>query len=142
MPYWHAQELLADNRGKLFDFKDSEGLAHIVNELFEDPKRLKLLQRNAYDYGLHLRWPVTGKVFIKTLNAAILHSNLVKDETKPIIDPDMMPAFSMTHILRLTDDTGIVQHAKYGIPNLKEGYCLDDNARALLLTILAPTEQK
>jgi glycosyltransferase involved in cell wall biosynthesis len=141
-PYWHAQELLADNRGKLFDFKDSEGLAHIVNELFEDPKRLKLLQRNAYDYGLHLRWPVTGKVFIKTLNAAILHSNLVKDETKPIIDPDMMPAFSMTHILRLTDDTGIVQHAKYGIPNLKEGYCLDDNARALLLTILAYQQNK
>jgi glycosyltransferase involved in cell wall biosynthesis len=141
-PYWHAQELLSDNRGKLFDFKDSDGLANIVNELFEDNARLKLLQSNAYDYGLHLRWPNTGKKYINTLKAAISESNLVKEEIKPIIDPDSMPAFSMTHILRLTDDTGIVQHAKYGIPNLKEGYCLDDNARALLLTILAYQQNK
>jgi glycosyltransferase involved in cell wall biosynthesis len=141
-PYWHAQELLADNRGKLFDFRDHEGLAHIVNELFEDKKRLNVLKTNAYEYGLHLRWPNTGKVFIKTLNAAISEAILVKKENKPIIDPDLMPAFSMTHILRLTDDTGIVQHAKYGIPNLKEGYCLDDNARALLLTILAYQQNK
>jgi glycosyltransferase involved in cell wall biosynthesis len=141
-PYWHAQELLADNRGKLFDFKDSDSLARIVNELFEDKERLKLLQSNAYEYGLHLRWPNTGKKFISTLKAAISESILIKDEIKPIIDPDSMPAFSMTHILRLTDDTGIVQHAKYGIPNLKEGYCLDDNARALLLTILAYQQNK
>ena len=54
----------------------------------------------------------------------------------------MMPAFSLAHIQRLTDDTGIVQHAKYGIPNLKEGYCLDDNARALILDILAYQQNK
>jgi hypothetical protein len=46
-----------------------------------------------------------------------------------------LPKFSLTHVLRLTDDTGIVQHAKYGIPNLKEGYCLDDNARALIMAL-------
>lgn len=141
-PYWHAQELLAENRGKLFDFKDAASLAQIVNRLFADQTQLRELKNNAYTYGLHLRWPSTGDVFIKTLQEAISRAKENQAEIKPIIDPDMMPAFSMAHIQRLTDDTGIVQHAKYGIPNLKEGYCLDDNARALITVILAWQQNK
>jgi glycosyltransferase involved in cell wall biosynthesis len=142
-PYWHAQELLADHRGRLFDFKDSVALADIVNELFDDPLKLKQLKSNAFEYGLHMRWPSTGEVFIDVLDEAIAKFLSEKEiGNKPIIDPDMMPAFSLAHIQRLTDDTGIVQHAKYGIPNLKEGYCLDDNARALILTILAYQQNK
>lgn len=141
-PYWHAQELLADNRGRLFDFKDHLALANIVNELFDDTTNLSRLKNNAYQYGLHLRWPNTGKVYIEVLKQAIEQVQQANGEHKPIIDPDMMPAFSMAHIQRLTDDTGIVQHAKYGIPNLKEGYCLDDNARALIVAILAYQQNK
>ncbi len=142
-PYWHAQELLAENRGRLFDFKDSDALAGIVNELFEDTDKLKQLKTNAFEYGLHLRWPSTGQVFIDVLDEAIYKSLAEKeDNNKQIIDPDAMPSFSMAHIQRLTDDTGIVQHAKYGIPNLKEGYCLDDNARALIMAILAYQQTK
>jgi glycosyltransferase involved in cell wall biosynthesis len=141
-PYWHAQELLAENRGKLFDFKDSDGLADIVNELFKNEEQLREMKANAYNYGLHLRWPNIGSVFINTLQESILDAQLIRDENKPIVDPDMMPAFSMAHIQRLTDDTGIVQHAKYGIPNLKEGYCVDDNARALLMVTMAWQQNK
>jgi glycosyltransferase involved in cell wall biosynthesis len=141
-PYWHAQELLADNRGKLFDFKDSAGLSDIVNDLLEDEVQLKQLQHNAYEYGKHLRWPIIGKVFIKALMIAVTEAKNKKENDRLIIDPEIMPAFSMAHIRRLTDDTGIVQHAKYGIPNLKEGYCLDDNARALIMVILAYKQNK
>ncbi|TKC06324.1 glycosyltransferase family 4 protein [Pedobacter frigoris] len=142
-PYWHAQELLADNRGRLFDFKDSESLANIVNELFADKNKLQQLKSNAFEYGLHLRWPTTGEVFVDVLDEAIAKFLSENEQGgKPIIDPDMMPTFSLAHIQRLTDDTGIVQHAKYGIPNLKEGYCLDDNSRALILTILAYQQNK
>lgn len=142
-PYWHAQELLADNRGKLFDFKDSAGLATIVNDLFDDEVKLQAMKSNAYNYGLHLRWPKIGGVYANALNNSIVEYLTDKaSSAKHIIDPDMMPAFSMAHIQRLTDDTGIVQHAKYGIPNLKEGYCLDDNARALILVILAYNQNK
>lgn len=142
-PYWHAQELLADNRGRLFDFKDSGKLAEIVNELFADHTQLASMKSNAFEYGLHLRWPSTGEVFIDVLDEAVAKFLSEREiGNKPIIDPDMMPAFSLAHIQRLTDDTGIVQHAKYGIPNLKEGYCLDDNARALILTILAYQQNK
>lgn len=142
-PYWHAQELLAENRGHLFDFKDAEALSTIVNNLFDDENSLKTIKNNAYEYGLHLRWPITGQVFVDVLDEAIYKSLAEKEDLgKQIIDPDSMPSFSLSHVKRLTDDTGIVQHAKYGIPNLKEGYCLDDNSRALILGILAYQQNK
>ncbi|HAL82884.1 MAG TPA: glycosyl transferase [Mucilaginibacter sp.] len=142
-PYWHATELLADNRGRLFDFKNAEALADIVNDLLDHKSVLTELKENAYEYGLHLRWPVIGAEFIKAaqeacathdLNAIILNNS--------IVDPEIMPKFNLAHVLRLTDDTGIVQHAKYGIPNLKEGYCLDDNARALIMALMAYQRSK
>jgi hypothetical protein len=61
---------------------------------------------------------------------------------KTIIDPLLLPPFSLAHIKRLTDDTGIIQHAKFGIPNLKEGYSLDDNARALLMALMTYRQTK
>jgi glycosyltransferase involved in cell wall biosynthesis len=142
-PYWHATELLANNRGRLFDFKNSEALAEIVNELLEQDSALKELKENAYEYGLHLRWPNTGAEFIKVAQTACLaHDFSDKILKNSIVDPEIMPKFSLTHVLRLTDNTGIVQHAKYGIPNLKEGYCLDDNARALIMALMAYQRNK
>ena len=48
-----------------------------------------------------------------------------------------LPEVKFSHIRSMTDDTGIIQHAIFNIPNRKEGYCIDDNARALLLCVLA-----
>jgi glycosyltransferase involved in cell wall biosynthesis len=137
-PYWHATELLAHNRGRLFDFKNHEELADNIIELLDDDEVLAELKENAYEYGLHLRWPVIGSEYIKVAQEACFdHDFRDKILKNSIVDPEIMPKFSLTHVLRLTDDTGIVQHAKYGIPNLKEGYCLDDNARALIMALMA-----
>jgi len=137
-PYWHATELLADGRGRLFDFKNSDALADTVIELLDQDRVLKELKENTYQYGLHLRWPVVGTEFIKAAKEAILRFDFSDKILKnSIVDPEILPKFSLNHVLRLTDDTGIVQHAKYGIPNLKEGYCLDDNARALIMALMA-----
>ncbi|MEO6149012.1 MAG: glycosyltransferase family 4 protein [Mucilaginibacter sp.] len=142
-PYWHAQELLSHERGRLFDFKDFEGLSLIINEFMDDEKLLNQLKQNAYQYGLHLRYPVIGSEFIKVAQeACIEHDFSDKILKNSIVDPEVLPKFSLTHVLRLTDDTGIVQHAKYGIPNLKEGYCLDDNARALIMALMAYQRNK
>ncbi|WP_183577697.1 glycosyltransferase [Mucilaginibacter sp. X5P1] len=142
-PYWHAQELLDHNRGRLFDFKDTEALAEIVNELLDQDRLLNELKENAYEYGLHLRWPVTGAEFIKVAQESCrTHDFSDKILRNSIVDPEILPKFSLTHVIRLTDDTGIVQHAKYGIPNLKEGYCLDDNARALIMALMAYQRNK
>ncbi|RYE19202.1 MAG: glycosyltransferase [Sphingobacteriales bacterium] len=142
-PYWHAQELLSHNRGRLFDFKNHEVLGDIVNELLDDRKKLNELKQNAYEYGLHLRYPVIGAEFIRVAQeSCIEHDFSEKILKNSIVDPEVLPKFSLAHVIRLTDDTGIVQHAKYGIPNLKEGYCLDDNARALIMALMAYQRSK
>lgn len=141
-PYWYATELLADGRGRLFGFNNSDELAGILLELFDHPEQLKALQQKASAYGKEISWPRVGEKYI-ALTKSILaesHEKVVRKET--IVDPQLLPPFSLAHIKRLTDDTGIIQHAKYGIPNLKEGYSLDDNARALLMVLMAYRQTK
>ncbi len=100
------------------------------------------LKTNAGEYGQKITWPKTGDKYVA------LAEKTVKEEfqinTGKETEPDLLilPPFSLTHINRLTDDTGIIQHAKFGIPNLKEGYCLDDNARALLMVLMAYKQLK
>ncbi|WP_075603139.1 glycosyltransferase family 4 protein [Saccharicrinis aurantiacus] len=136
-PYWHAEELLANGRGKLFDFNDAEALAIQANDLFDHPSELKLLKSKASEYGKSITWPLTGIKYINLLQLAIKNNTGKVEKKDTILDLLIMPPFSLAHINRLTDDTGIIQHAKFGIPNLKEGYCLDDNARALLMALMS-----
>ncbi|KQR67583.1 glycosyltransferase family 4 protein [Pedobacter sp. Leaf176] len=141
-PYWHAQELLSENRGELFDFKNDSQLAKIINNLLEDKVKYQSLKNNAYQYGLDLRWPAIGNVYMSALQEALDSGKKPARKVPPVIDVDSMPALNLSHIELLTDDTGIIQHAKFGIPNLKEGYCIDDNARALILSLMAYDQDK
>lgn len=139
-PYWHAQELLAEGRGILFDFKNSEQLSDILLDLFDSPSQLQKLRQKTYNYGRKLNWPLVGNQYLKLVKK--IRDSFIKEEIeKVIIDPSMLPEFSMQHIKLLTDSTGIVQHSLYGVPNLKEGYCLDDNARALILAAMTFQEK-
>lgn len=136
-PYWHAKEILANGRGRLFDFKDDDSLGAIVNELLDNPQMLRTIKQNAYKYGLHLRWPAIGRNYIEIINNVIENPDLGERIFSRIIDPEVMPDFSLDYVKYLTNHIGIIQHAKYGVPNWKEGYCIDDNARALLMTLMA-----
>lgn len=140
-PYWHALELLADNRGKLFPFKDSEALLEILSDLLDNPQELDLIRHNAYQYGQHLKWPRIGARYWELAAEASRNYKPLSAHTR-FPDADDFPIFNLTHVTRLTDNTGIVQHAKYGIPNLKEGYCLDDNTRALIMITMAYRQLK
>ncbi|RXG11654.1 glycosyltransferase involved in cell wall biosynthesis [Leeuwenhoekiella aestuarii] len=141
-PYWHAAELLTEDRGRLFDFNNSEQLAALLNELFDQPETLKQIQENAYEYGKNVTWPKIGKKYLHLCNSLLSFPKQVLEKKETVIDLLLLPPFSLTHIKRLTDDTGIIQHAKFGIPNLKEGYCLDDNARALLMVLMTYKQKK
>ncbi len=141
-PYWHAQELLESRRGRLFDFKDFESLSTSINDLLDHPKKLEELKINAFNYGLKLRWPAIGREYTTLLKDSVTLPLTIRNKARHIIDSDIIPEFNLTHVKRLTDDTGIVQHAKYGIPNLKEGYCLDDNSRALIMALMAYEQNK
>ncbi|MCU0373234.1 MAG: glycosyltransferase [Ignavibacteria bacterium] len=141
-PYWHAQELLAEGRGILFDFNNHAQLSDILLELLKNPKKIERLRDSALEYGHKLKWPKIGAKYINTAKYAVDNYSFIQKEKLTTLDPLLLPDFSLSHIRRLSDDTGIVQHAKYGIPNLKEGYCLDDNARALLMTAMAHHKQR
>jgi glycosyltransferase involved in cell wall biosynthesis len=141
-PYWHASELLADGRGMLFDFHDSKGLSAILLELLDNPDELKNLRKKAHDYGRKITWPKTGGKYTEVAKRILEDKPNVLVKKDITLDPLILPPFSLAHIKRLTDDTGIIQHANFGIPNLKEGYCLDDNARALLMVLMAYRQKK
>ena len=141
-PYWHAEELLAENRGRLFPFNDSDALSGIFNELLEQPDKLVKLQTNAREYGKNITWPKTGSKYTVLAKKILSEPQQIVERKETKINILLLPPFSTVHIKRLTDDTGIIQHAKFGIPNIKEGYCLDDNARALLMALMAYKQKK
>jgi len=141
-PYWHAAELLTENKGRLFDFNDSDGLSEVLNELLENPDNLNEIQENATEYGQDITWPKIGQKYTDLITQVLSKPKEPLPKKENAIDPLLLPPFSLVHIKRLTDDTGIIQHAKFGIPNLKEGYCLDDNARALLMVCMTYKQKK
>jgi hypothetical protein len=141
-PFWHAVELLDEGRGILFNFNDSEQLSQILMDLLDNPEELKKLREKAHDYGRTITWPKSGGKYNALLKQILADEPMIVAKKETTIDLIVLPPFSLDHIKRLTDDTGIIQHAKFGIPNLKEGYCLDDNSRALLLVLMTYQQKK
>ena len=137
-PYWAAEELLAENRGRLVPLGDSTGLAREIVTILRDDRLFYSLRRQAYDYGRSRTWPLMGQVYWKLFRGVRLpmqiaaHSTLTADETLSNIE---VPEPALDHLIRLTDDTGLFQHARFTIPNRAYGYCTDDNARAVIAII-------
>lgn len=141
-PYWYAKELLAEGRGQLFGFAQHQELSNIISHLLDDQLALEELRNNAAAYGAELQWSRIGAKYRQVMRKIISTPRPAVNNTRLMPDASQMPPLNLTHIRRLTDDTGIVQHAKYGIPNLKEGYCVDDNARALMMIVMAQQTRK
>jgi len=134
-PYWAAEELLADGRGRLVGFGDSDAMAEAVIEILSDDFLFHSLRRNAYDYGRSRTWPVIGRRYWELFNGRQLPVRRAVALIKapgPGVSHVEMPEPSLDYLVRLTDDTGLFQHAIYTIPNRAHGYCTDDNARALI----------
>jgi hypothetical protein len=110
--------------------------------LLDHPAKLKELRDTAYAYGKETTWPKAGLKYNSILKKVITTRSAQPPKKETVLDPLILPPFLLDHVKRMTDDTGIIQHAKFGIPNLKEGYCLDDNARALLMVSMAHKQMK
>ncbi|OGS21374.1 MAG: glycosyl transferase family 1 [Elusimicrobia bacterium RIFOXYA2_FULL_40_6] len=138
-PYWHAAELLDEGRGILVPFNDPDAIAREVLGLVRDNNKRNTLRKNAFILGREMTWSNTGKLYMETFKEARLkHPTLIQKKlVLASLDQELpeLPAFKLDHLYRMTDSTGIIQHATFNIPNLAEGYCTDDNARALILTI-------
>lgn len=138
-PFWYAKEMLAGDRGVLFDFNDSEQLAQKIIALLNDEEKRMAISQNALAFSSQCYWPHIGEQYIALLQQ--LSSENTRSTSSNQISNDEETAFSLPPIhlqqLRvLTDDTGILQHARYTIPDRNHGYCIDDNARALMLAVM------
>ncbi len=134
-PYWAAEELLADGRGKLVRFGDSTQAAEAIVEILQDDLFFYSLRRKAYDYGRTRTWPKIGQAYWKLFSAKRLPIR-VTTRTIPTAAETIatieVPEPSLNHLKNLTDNTGLYQHAKFTVPNREYGYCTDDNARAVI----------
>ena len=135
-PYWHAEELLSNERGMLFDFGNHKQLSEKVNHLLEYPDLLTQLQHLAYNYGRTMAWPVIGGTYLSLFEQVIGELQTVKGiESHRSVVHHPEPDFN--HLIQMTDDTGLLQHALYCVPHYPSGYSLDDNARALVVALIA-----
>ncbi|HEX5420280.1 MAG TPA: glycosyltransferase [Gammaproteobacteria bacterium] len=138
-PYWHAQELLADGRGRLFPFKDHDALSRTLLELFGSPAELRRVRGAARAFTHSMTWPRIGNAYFEAIGSALRAS--ARRSTFSVVrapaPASSLPELCLDHLLRMTDDTGIVQHATYSVPARRTGYCVDDNARALIVAVHA-----
>ena len=135
-PYWHAMELLADDRGWLFEFENYGELADLVNQLIEYPDQMTKLQEKASDYGKAITWPRIGKAYLDLFKDVIAQPEILPLNIS-LHAKIVYPELDSTHLERLTDDTGLLQHATACVPFYKTGYCIDDNSRALIVCLRA-----
>jgi glycosyltransferase involved in cell wall biosynthesis len=139
-PYWHAKELLADQRGILVPFSDPMAISEGVNRFLCDSVLMTATRKRAWKLGRKMIWPAVAQQHMESFQRA--RFNLNKPPRKAFavrtLDnrPYELPPLKLDHLLRMTDKTGIFQHAIFNVPNFAEGYCTDDNARAFILTLL------
>jgi glycosyltransferase involved in cell wall biosynthesis len=138
-PYWHAAELLADDRGVLVPFRNAEAIAREVIGLLRDDTRRHAIRKNAYRIGRDMVWGNVAQLYMHSFElsrlegAALSRKSLI---TKTLDQrPRELPELKLNHLSRMTDSTGIFQHAVFGVPNFSEGYCTDDNARGFILAV-------
>lgn len=139
-PYWHAKEILADGRGVLVPFDDPEAIANAVIRLLDNDAERHAMRKHAYLYSRNTTWQKTAQAYMESFQRARIERMLrPRAALQDIFTPkatDMLPALNTSHLSSMTDDTGILQHAIFSLPNCLEGYTTDDNARALVVTTL------
>lgn len=138
-PYWHAEELLQNEKGILVDFNNPELMGEAITGLLLDENKRNRLRKNAYDAGRNLIWKNVGRLYTKVFQQAA--EKFKASKPMPILTSlnnvlPVLPEVNLTHLKNLTDSTGIFQHATYSIPNPRFGYCTDDNVRALMISMM------
>ena len=139
-PYWHAAELLAEDRGVLVPFADAPAIAREVVGLLRDDTRRHAIRKSAYRIGREMVWSNVAQTYMRTFESSRLEATArsrISLATKTLDrKPRELPKMKLAHLSRMTDSTGVFQHAIFSVPNFSEGYCTDDNARAFILAVL------
>jgi glycosyltransferase involved in cell wall biosynthesis len=139
-PYWHARELLANRRGLIVPFDDPESITKAVLGLLENDAERHAMRKRAYLHSRETTWPKTARAYMATFQRARFERSLrprpAQLDELVLNAPVDLPEPNIAHMLNMTDDTGMLQHAIFSVPNTREGYTTDDNARALIVSTL------
>jgi glycosyltransferase involved in cell wall biosynthesis len=139
-PYWYAEEMLAEGRGVVVPFQDPAALADNVIALLDNESARDAMRKRAYLFGREMIWPRVARAYMSTFERARAerrHLPTADFAVKPLNKrPGELPPLRLDHLRRMTDATGMLQHALFTVPNYREGYTTDDNARALVVSAL------
>jgi glycosyltransferase involved in cell wall biosynthesis len=147
-PYWHARELLADGRGILVPFGSSVAIGSEIAKLLKNDALRQAMRKRAYSSSRPMTWERTADRYMSVFeNAGRRHrlKTIARSDTSTLLrDSHAPPEMQISHFLSMCDDTGLFQHAVHCVPDRTHGYCVDDNARALLLACALnnPGEQR
>ncbi|MFO7839889.1 MAG: glycosyltransferase family 4 protein [Desulfosalsimonadaceae bacterium] len=140
-PYWYAEEMLAEDRGRLVPFRDPAALAGQVSDLLENPVERHALRKRAYTFCREMVWKEVARRYFQVLEEVRRERQRFPRPVSPSRSiealPRELPQPKLDHIIRLTDGVGMLQHATFIVPNRWHGYCVDDNARALIAVMMA-----
>ncbi len=142
-PYWHAAELLDEGRGVLVPFGDSSSIADAAIDLLDHEATRHAMRKRAYLYARDMVWSTVAQSYMQAFvraRADRMRTPCVASSARSTERAlDLLPAIKLDHLRRMTDHTGLLQHAVFSVPNYREGYTTDDNARALIAAVF--TEQ-
>jgi glycosyltransferase involved in cell wall biosynthesis len=138
-PYWYAQEMLADDRGVLVPFRDPTALADQVIDLLDNESKRHAMRKRAYLFGRAMIWSQVAQRYMESFERARAerrHFIPAGFAIRPLDQrPSDLPPLNLDHLRQMTDNTGMIQHATFATPNYHEGYSIDDNARALIVSV-------
>jgi glycosyltransferase involved in cell wall biosynthesis len=145
-PYWHAIELLDDRRGALVPFQNPDAIANKTIELLNTPAIRHAMRKRAYMFARDMVWKKVAQGYMESFSR-VRSDRMVTPRVQFSAGAipkvlDQLPALNLDHVNALTDDTGILQHAIFTIPNRAEGYTTDDNARALIFAAMLAQMRK
>jgi len=139
-PYWHAIELLDDRRGMLVPFQNPDAIAQKTIELLDTPALRHAMRKRAYLFARDMVWKRAAQGYMESFTRVRSdRMDIPRVQFSACATPktlNQLPTLKLSHVNALTDDTGMLQHAIFTIPNRAEGYTTDDNARALIFTVL------
>ena len=142
-PYWYATEMLAEGRGLVVPFQDPDAMAEQIIDILDDDMSRNAIRKKAYVFTRDAVWKEVAANYLRLFNE--VRSDRARyprprhtyiENVKTITNFDL-PELKLDHMIMLTDDTGILQHAVHTVPNRHHGYCTDDNARALIVAAMA-----
>jgi glycosyltransferase involved in cell wall biosynthesis len=141
-PYWYATEMLAEGRGRIIPFHNPDAMAEQIIDLLDNDVDRDAMRKKAYTFSREAVWKEVSRKYLQVFsevrqnrirNPRPRHSYI--EHIKAITNFEL-PEIKLDHLKAFTDDTGILQHANYTIPDRNHGYCTDDNARALLVAAM------